>query len=228
MSKYDREEFQSKIEETNIVIPTGFKINGIRTIAEHLSKSKKCLYLAKGPSLEFVDNHLWFGHVATVNEACLRVPGPIDFAFFYDKNTLENSKPAWNRIKTFVMSSLLYGDKINDDYVSIADIDDLPLDRVLTFYKDQHEWDFDKIEDSLKNDEFVNTDTSVMGLHFLIMCGYSDILLLGHDGGVGYAGDIFGSSPNRNLTRFREIIEFVSEKLSNKYGVRIKFFGDMS
>lgn len=222
----DLDKFQKIVEKTNIHIPKNFNISGVRTLTEQLNECKECVFLAKGPSLCFAKDYIKNKHVATVNEACLYVSGSIDYAFFYDKNALENSKPAWSKIKTFVMSSLLYGDKINDPYVPIDEIKDLPLERVVTFYEDQHEWDYIKIKESIVKGRFINTDTAVMGLHFLVLSGYKNIFLLGHDGGIGYANGVHGISKKRDLTRFREIIEFVSNEFRNKYSVKIEFYGD--
>ncbi len=214
--KYEDPEFQNKIEKTNIKID-GFRIRGLRTVDEHVGSLQKCLFVAKGPSLKFANNYTSNRHIATVNESCLKVDGQIDYAFFYDLNTLINSKSAWNRIKAFVMSAVIYGNKIDDDWVKIDTIPDLPLDRVITFYDDQHPWDYRAINKSLENGRFINTDTSVMGLHFLVKCGYKDIFLIGHDGGIGYANEVHGSSRNRNLQRFRDIIEFVSNGLMKRH-----------
>ena len=206
-----------------IKIRDGFKIPGVRELHWNIKNKHKCLFAAKGPSLNSIDKYRDFGHIATVNEACLRVSGPIEYAFFYDNNTVNNSRPVWDKIKTFVMSSILYGDKIDDKFVSISDIDGLPLDRAITFYEDQHIWDHNAVEISLMNGRFINTDTAVMGLHFLILHGYTDIKLLGHDGGIGYADGVYGTCEDRNMARFRNIMEFVVKLFTEKYGVNIEF-----
>jgi len=217
-------DYQEKTEKTNIVIPCDFTVPNVRTIFDYVNSNKRCVFVAKGPSARHIEEYVDFGHIATVNEACLLVPNGIDFAFFYDKDALENSKPAWGRIKTFVMSAVLYGETFDDDCVPITEIEGLPLDRVLTFYEDQHDWDHEKVKASMQTDRFINTDTATMGLHFLLMNGYKEILLLGHDGGIGYAEGVCAKDKKREMSRFRDMMELVSKEFEKKYNSKIRFF----
>jgi hypothetical protein len=220
-------EHQKKVEATNVRIPKGFKIPA-RTIDSHLNIRNKCLFVAKGPSLAKVNDFKDFGHVATVNESCLRVPGPIDYAFFYDERTIEGSRPAWDRIKTFVISPIVYGGGVRDFdlFTPLTEIRGFPVDRLLTFYEDQHEWDYQKMEESAEIGRLLNTDTAVMGLNFLVWNGYEHIYLLGHDGGIGYADGvgISGNFVNRDLSRFREIMEVAIQILTKHNRLKVEFY----
>jgi hypothetical protein len=187
--------------------------------------TEKCLFLAKGPSLNFLENYLDYGHIATVNESCLTVPTTIDYAFFNDLNALLNSKPAWNRIRSFVLPVMVFDDNVDSPPIPIDSIEDFPIERAITFNQNQHTWDHQCIQETITSKGFVNTDTSVMGLHFLIMKGYKNLFLLGHDGGIGYGEKMPCIHENRDMQKFRDILEFVSNELCKYYkNINIKFF----
>lgn len=217
-------DFIKIVETERLKMPEFLNIIEARKVEDYITNKHKCLFLAKGPSLMHANTMHKYGHVATVNEACLKFDGSIDYAFFFDSSTLLNSKPAWNRIKIFVMPAALFGCQIYDAPLKINEIEGLPLERVVTFYKDQQDWnDKSEIINSIKNEELLTTDTAVMGLHFLTLYGYREFMLLGHDGGVGYA-EVPNVIKDRDMTKFRNTIEFVADEISKKYPVTISFY----
>lgn len=221
--------FQRYMERLKLKIPPEFKLSPpIRTMRGHLQCRERCLYVAKGPSLAHATTFADYGHTAAVNESCLKIDGPIDYAFFYDHVALERTREVWSRIRTFVMSAILYNDDPGKNRISLDEIEGLPRERVLTFYEDQHPWNLTSLATSLAEDRFLNVDTSVMGLHFLAMAGYRDILLVGHDGGLGYADGMLGPRPDltqtRDFARYRTLMETVAKLLADKYRMTIRFY----
>lgn len=216
------------IEKCKLKIPKNFKLDCLhKNIKNHLSK--RCLYLAKGPSLDFINNYLDFENIATVNEACLKVDTIIDYAFFLDKNALLNSEPCWHKIKNFVVPALIFEDGYyeNNKYISktisIENIKNFPINRAIISYASQESFNKSRIESKIKSNKLVVTDTAVMGMHFLTMCGYNDFMLLGHDGGKGYAKDMPNLSKERNMQDFRDQLNFVIKNLKNKFKIKVRF-----
>jgi len=185
---------------------------------------EKILYAAKGPSLEKYKLFDQYEHIATVNEACCKIDKGIEYAFFFDKNAILNSKESWNKIKNFVSPSYVFEDEIDADPVSISNIENFPLYRSIYFEEDQMDFDKSAIQRKITNKQLLTVDTAIMGLHYLVLAGYKEIFLLGHDGGIGYAEGIPCLKKNRNMQQFRDRIEFCSKLLRQAHGVRIIFY----
>ncbi|HLX54247.1 MAG TPA: hypothetical protein VKR58_09915, partial [Aquella sp.] len=219
-----KEDFINLVETERLKIPKDVYLGGVRQVDDFIKSNKRCLFLAKGPSLCHAETMCKYGHIATVNEACLKISGTIDYAFFFDSSTLLNSKAAWDRIRLFVLPAMVFGRQINDAPIKINEIDGFPIERVVTFYKDQQDWDNKaEIVASIQSEELLTTDTAVMGLHFLTMCGYQEFMLLGHDGGIGYS-DVPNVIKDRDMSKFRETIEFVAGEICKKYNTSISFY----
>lgn len=211
------------IENCRLLIPHGFKLKkNVRVWNEHFTK--KCLYVAKGPSAKFLGDYLDFGHIATVNEACTKIDKMIDYAFFFDRNALVNSQAAWEKIRTFVLPALVFGDGINDPPVCIEEIPNFPYHRAITFYHNQDLWDYNEVVKNVHNKRLVSVDTAVMGFHFLVLSGYNDFMLLGHDGGVGYVDGVPCVHPERNMQVFRDNMVNLIKALKSIYDIRVKFY----
>lgn len=185
----------------------------------------KILYAAKGPSLDKFELFDDYQHIATVNEACCKIDKGIEYAFFFDKNAILNSKQSWNKIKNFVTPSYVFEDKIDAEPVSISKIKDLPIHRSVFFEIDQIDFDESVIQKNILDRKLLTVDTSIMGLHYLVLCGYKEIYLLGHDGGIGYAEGVPCLKKNRNMQQFRDRIEFCAKLLQQEHGTNIIFYG---
>ena len=217
-----------EVEKIRLSIPKDFVLRKkMVTWQNYFGQLDKCLFLGKGPSLDFLDNYKDYAHIATVNESCLKAPH-VDFGFFFDHNTLMRSKKAWGKIKTFVLPAMVFGDIVNGSIekpIRIDNIQGLPLDRVIVVYENQHSWEKEEIRNSISCKKLINTDTSVMGLHFLVKSGFRNIFLLGHDGKKGYAKDMPCIAKDRDMQKYRDIIEFVSQELTSIHiDLRIEFF----
>lgn len=218
------------IENCKLIIPKHFELKCLhKTTDEYFSK--KCLYVAKGPSLNHIDDYINnYENIATVNESCLKVNRIIDFAFFLDKNAILNSKSSWHKIKNFVVPAMVFDDGYykNDNFVnetiSVEDIPEFPIEKAIILYSSQDEFNKKVIEHKIKLNKLVITDTAVFGMHFLTLCGYNDFMLLGHDGGVGYANNMPNLSNKRNMQKFRDELNFVIKTLKKKFKIKVKFY----
>ena len=212
---------EDMLDRARIQIPEGYQ-SSYRDVEEWRRRRGRVLYVAKGPSAARASDYIRYaGTVATVNEAILLVPYS-DYAFFSDENALMNCRAHWHRIGKFVCPAYVHKDQRGVGSIPVTDV--LGHDRnVVVTHRSQMDWDPKKVEESVDAEELLTTDTSVMGLHFLHLAGFTDFLLYGHDGGIGYADGVPCLRQDRDMQRFREKIEFVSNELSLHHGTRIEF-----
>jgi hypothetical protein len=188
-----------------------------KPLTDRVGINGRCLYVAKGPSARHAAEALGrrkYWAVATVNEACLIVPGAINWAFFLDLDAIANAKPAWSRIRHLVMppvvhSGVLKGAGARPDLM----LPDLPVDRVRIINQGQIASSEDAIDEAWACGGMLMTDTATMGLHALVRLGYTAVDLLGHDGGVGYAAGLPALSQGKDHTPKRRILESVIRRL---------------
>lgn len=192
-----------------------------------LSDKNKILFAAKGPSLNHIGQFKNYINYATVNEACCKIDNSIEFAFFFDKNALLNSSEAWDRIQHFVMPAYLFDDGIDDPPIPLTSIAKLPKHKVIFFEENQDDFAHERIVEKINHEKLLTVDTAIMGLHFLVLWGFQDIFLIGHDGGKGYADGVPCLHLNRNMQEFRDRINFCRQELVKKYQIKITFFDEI-
>jgi hypothetical protein len=218
------EDYIKQVENCRLVLPKIF--DDLDNYQSHFDD--KILFVAKGPSLNHINKFIDFGKIATVNESCNKISKGIEYAFFFDCDALENSKPSWNKIKNFVTPPYLFSKGVDEQPVSIKDIKDFPIQRLLSVNLNQDDFEENIIYNKVRNNVLVTVDTSIMGLHFLVLSGYKNILLLGHDGGIGYADGVPCLSPKRNMQEFRRRIEKFASILKEFFQVKITFYDELT
>jgi hypothetical protein len=114
--------------------------------------------------------------------------------------------------------------KFVNEIVSIENIPEFPIEKAVILYSSQDEFNKKNIKHKIKLNKLVITDTAVLGMHFLTLCGYNDFMLLGHDGGIGYANDVPNLSKERNMQKFRDELNFVVKQLKKKFKIKVKFY----
>jgi hypothetical protein len=194
------------------------------TADRYLGHRRTCVYVAKGPSAVRAAGYSDYHHVATVNEACLLVPGPVEYAFFVDLDTLEASRPAWDRIKTFVTPARLHVPRGYRGWENgskwVGDVAGLPLHRVVAVEQGQIPATEEAVHAALCSDALPFTDTATLGLGFLHRRGYRRFLMFGHDGGVGYAAGVPHLLAQKDHTAKRQAIDMVGRMI----GAEMDFF----
>jgi hypothetical protein len=178
-------------------------------------RKEECVYVGKGPSATRAGEWTSICRVATVNEACLLVDGPVDYAFFTDAVTILNSKPAWDRIRHFVTPVFVHGEGPGAAPVPVDQIDGVPLDRFLCFRQNQSPPE--KLPKLHEDGRWLFSDTAVLGFHVLLTLGFTDFVLLGHDGGVGYADGVPCEDRGKNNDDKRAALEMAMTLLKEKF-----------
>lgn len=220
--------FINAVENCRLTMPAKKVLPiGAKQLNVYLRDKNKILFAAKGPSLNHIDKFKNYTNYATVNEACCKIDGTIDFAFFFDKNALLNSFEAWERINHFVMPAYLFDDGTDDPPIAVASIKNLAKHKVIFFEEDQDDFVYEKIVEKINHEKLLTVDTAIMGLHFLVLMGFQEIFLLGHDGGVGYADGVPCLCANRDMQGFRDRINFCRQKFAKKYQIKITFFDEI-
>lgn len=198
----------------------------MRLLSRFVERRDSCLLVIPGPSSIEVDSLLGCGHVATVNRGALLTRGSIDFAFCNDLEALEQIRPAWDRIRTFVVPDRL-GIEGKVSLKSWAEFEGAPVDRALIFPHEPLAASEQQIDEVVDDPERVATFNSAgAGLHALARLGYRRIQVIGCDGGSGYSPLLHHGGYGSDFTVIRERMRYLAGALATKHGCEVRFYPD--
>lgn len=192
----------------------------------HLKARHRCVLVGKGPSAAEARAFLAAAHLATINDVCRLFAGPIDWAFFTDREPLEVARPSWERVRSFVLPSRLHIGCAPSSQTPV-DVPGLPLTRVLVYPHFLPGETRDAIEAAVRKEKPALCCTAAVALQTLAAAGYREILCCGLDGGVGTTGEVAGlpqPTPAYDYSHYRRMCEWVATALQEKYGAVVRFW----
>ena len=196
----------------------------MRLFRSHIESTGRCLFVVPGQSADHVLSCLGFGHIAAVNRAALIIPGPIDWSFCNDLEALEQIRPAWDRIRSFVVPDQL-GIDGHVSEKSWAEYPGVPHERALIFPHLPHTSCVSDVDAVIEDSERLATCNSACGgLHAMGRLGYRQVWVLGCDGGTGYASLLRHGSHYRDFSVIKDRMHQIARLIGVKHGTDVRFW----
>ncbi len=191
----------------------------MRLLRRFNQQRKRLLLVSPGPSSDDVLNCIGFGHIATINRAALLVPGAIDYAFCNDIESLEQIRPMWDRVRTFILPDrLVENGKLGDR--GWAEWPGVPHDRALIFPYTHTFTDSETLDRIDNPDHLACCNSMCVGLHAAVRMGYEQIWIIGCDGGSLYSSLLFDGGYGMDFTAHRKRMEFIASAV----GADVRFY----
>lgn len=199
----------------------------MRLFRTHVANAGRCLFVVPGPSSDHVLDCLGFGHIAAVNRAALLIPGPIDYAHCDDLEALEQIRPAWDRIKTFIVPDRLsIGSVVSMQ--SWAEFPGVPHERALIFPHMPNTHSPSDIDAVIEDPERLATcNSACAGLHAMGRLGYRQVWVLGCDGGSGYSSLLHHGGYGTDFGVIRSRMEQIGRLIGAKHGTDVRFWPEL-
>lgn len=198
----------------------------MRLFRDHWQRFGRLLFVVPGGSASHALECLAFGHVATVNRSALTVPGPIDLACCNDLEALNAIRPAWDRVRSFLVPDQLGvgGEVVNHSWASEPGV---PHDRALIFPHRPLTASPEEVDAALADpDRLATCNSACAGLHAAGRLGYRQIWVLGCDGGRSYDSLLCGGPVDRDFGVIRERMEQIARGIEAMLDCVVKFWPD--
>lgn len=198
----------------------------MRLLRDHITTLRRCLFVVPGPSAEHALGMLPFGHIATVNRAALIVPGPIDLACCNDIEAIEAIRPAWDRVRTFIVPDQLgIGGRVENK--SWAEFPDAPHERALIFPHRPLTASPDEVDVAIDDPQRLPTcNSACAGLCAVARLGYQQVQVLGCDGGKRYASILCHGVDYEDYDVIRDRMHQIGRRVGESSGCEVRFWPD--